>query len=118
MKPNYNLKKNFLYAMDGFREMLKEKAFQIEVFAFIIAVVLLFLFSYPLWAKFFMFSSLFIPLIAESFNTAIEKTVDLITDDFHHLAKHAKDIAAFGVFLSLFVPVFVWSGFIIYFKGF
>ena len=118
MKPKYSLKKNFLYAMDGFREILKEKAFQIEIFAFFIAIILLFIFSYPLWAKFFMFASLFIPLIAEAFNTAIEKTVDLVTDDFHHLAKQAKDIAAFGVFLSLFVPVFVWLGFIIYFKGF
>ena len=118
MKPKYSLKNNFLYAMDGFREILKEKAFQIEILAFFIAVIFLFVFSYPIWAKFFMFSSLFIPLIAESFNTAIEKTVDLVTDDFHHLAKHAKDIAAFGVFLSLFVPIFVWSGFIIYFKGF
>ena len=118
MKPKYSLKKNFLYAMDGAKEILKEKAFQIEIFAFFIAIILLFIFSYPLWAKFFMFASLLIPLIAESFNTAIEKTVDLVTDDFHHLAKHAKDIAAFGVFVSLFVPVFVWTGFIIYFKGF
>ena len=118
MKPKYSIKKNFLYAMDGFKEILKEKAFQIEIFAFGIAFILLFVFSYPLWAKFFMFAFLFIPLIAEAFNTAIEKTVDLVTDDFHHLAKQAKDIAAFGVFLSLFVPVFVWVGFIIYFRGF
>lgn len=118
MKPKYSLKNNFLYAMDGFREILKEKAFQIELMAFFIAVILLFLFSYPLWAKLFMFSSLFISLIAESFNTAIEKAVDLVTEDFHPFAKHAKDIAAFGVFLSLFVPIFVWLGFIIYFKGF
>ena len=118
MKPKYNFKKNFLYAMDGFKEILKEKAFQIEIFSFFIAIILLFLFSYPLWAKLFMFASLLIPLIAESFNTAIEKVVDLVTEDFHPFAKHAKDIAAFGVFLSLFVPVFVWGGFIIYFKGF
>ena len=118
MKPKYSLKKNFLYAMDGFREILKEKAFQIEIIAFFTALILLFIFSYPLWAKFFMFASLFIPLIAEAFNTAIEKSVDLVTDDFHHLAKQAKNIAAFGVFLSLFVPIFVWGGFIIYFKGF
>ena len=118
MKKKYNLKDNFLYAMAGAKELLKEKAFQIEIFAFFTALILLFLFSYPLWAKFFMFASLFIPLMAEAFNTAVEKTVDLVTDDFHHLAKHAKDIAAFGVFLSLFVPIFIWGGFIIYFKGF
>ncbi len=118
MKPKYNIWKNFTYAINGGKEILKEKAFQIEISAFFIAIILLFLFSYPLWAKLFMFASLFIPLIAEAFNTTIEKVVDLVTQDYHHLAKHAKDIAAFGVFLSLFVPILIWLGFITYFKGF
>lgn len=65
-----------------------------------------------------MFASLFVPLIAETFNTAVERAVDLASEDFHHLAKHSKDIAAFGVFLSLFIPISVWIGFIVYFKGF
>ncbi|KYG36114.1 diacylglycerol kinase family protein [Priestia endophytica] len=33
----------------------------------------------------------------EMMNTAIEKTVDLVTRDYHHLAKKAKDIAAGAV---------------------
>jgi len=118
MKKPYSIKNNFLYAMDGAKEVIKEKAFQIELFSFLIGIILLFIFSYPLWAKFIMFASLFVPLIAECFNTAVEKVVDLATEDFHNLAKQAKDIAAFGVFLSLFIPIFVWLGFIIYFKGF
>ncbi len=116
MKPKYSLLKNFTYAMDGGRELFKEKAFKIELFCFVIATVILLFLSYPLWAKFFMFSVLFVPLVAEAFNTAIEKVVDLSSQDFHILAKHAKDIAAFGVFLSIFVPIFVWLGFIIYFS--
>ena len=115
MKPKYSLQKNFSYAMDGAKKLFKEKAFQIELFFFIVAIIILFFLPYPLWAKIFMFCVLFIPLIAEAFNTAIEKVVDLSSQDFHILAKHAKDIAAFGVFLSIFVPIFVWLGFIIYF---
>jgi diacylglycerol kinase len=118
MKPKYNIKNNFLYAMDGAKELFKENAFKIEIIAFILAIIILFFLSYPLWAKLFMFASLFVPLIAESFNTAIEKVVDLAIEDFHKLAKDSKDIAAFGVFLSLFVPIFVWFGFIFYLKGF
>jgi len=115
LKPDYSIWKNFSYAIDGAKELFKEKAFKIEIISFVIAVIILLFLPYPLWAKVFMFCALFIPLIAEAFNTAIEKVVDLSTPDFHILAKYAKDIAAFGVFLSIFVPLFVWLGFIIYF---
>ena len=33
-------------------------------------------------------------VIAEMFNTAIEKTIDMITDEYHILAKIAKDTAS------------------------
>ena len=115
MKPKYNLSKNFFYAIDGVKELFKETAFIIEIFAFLIATAILVLLPYPLWAKIFMFASLFIPLLAEALNTAIEKVVDLVTDDYHILAKHAKDIAAFAVMVSIFITIFVWFGFIVYF---
>jgi diacylglycerol kinase (ATP) len=117
MKPKYSLKNNFLYAVDGAKEVFKEVSFKIEIFFFILMSIILILLSYPLWAKICMFSSMFFPITAEIFNTAIEKTVDLASEDFHHLAKKAKDIAAFGVFISIFIPVSVWCGFIIYFWG-
>lgn len=44
--------------------------------------------------------SIFMVLAAEMINTAIEKTVDLVTRDYHPLAKHAKNIAAGGVLLT------------------
>lgn len=115
MKPKYNLIKNTIYALDGVKELFKESAFKIELVAFVIATIILFILPYPLWAKSFMVASLFIPLLAEALNTAIEKVVDLITDDYHILAKHAKDIAAFGVMLSIFITIFIWLGFIIFF---
>ena len=39
-------------------------------------------------------------VIAEMFNTAIEKTIDMITDEYHVLAKIAKDVAAGGVLIA------------------
>jgi len=39
-------------------------------------------------------------LVAEMFNTAIEYTIDRINDEYHPLAKIAKDIAAGAVFVS------------------
>ena len=39
-------------------------------------------------------------IMAELFNTAIEVTVDLVSPEFHPLAKIAKDIAAAGVLVA------------------
>ena len=44
--------------------------------------------------------SIFMVLAAETVNTAVEKTVDLVTRDYHPLAKHAKNMAAGGVLLA------------------
>lgn len=38
-------------------------------------------------------------LAAECFNTALEAAVDLVTDDYHELARVAKDCAAGAVYL-------------------
>lgn len=52
-------------------------------------------------------------LICETINTSIEKTVDLITEDFNPLAKIAKDVAAGAVLLSSMVALIV--GYILFF---
>jgi len=39
-------------------------------------------------------------LVAEMFNTAIERVIDYINDEYHPLAKISKDIAAGAVFVS------------------
>jgi diacylglycerol kinase len=51
--------------------------------------------------------TIFMVLAAEMTNTAIEKTVDLVTDDHHPLARVAKDMAAGAVLLTAFNAVFV-----------
>ncbi|MBK5211187.1 MAG: diacylglycerol kinase family protein [Coriobacteriia bacterium] len=48
-----------------------------------------------------------IMLASEAFNAALESAVDLVSSDFHVLAKRAKDIAAGGVLLMAFVSVIV-----------
>ena len=44
---------------------------------------------------------------AELFNTAIESAVDLVTTEYHPLAKAAKDAAAGGVLVAAFSSVIV-----------
>jgi len=51
----------------------------------------------------------FIVLIAELINTAIEAAVDHTSENEHPLAKKAKDAASAAVFLSLALLAAVWS---------
>lgn len=57
--------------------------------------------------------SISLVIIAEMFNTAIENTVDLVTDKYHKLAKIAKDVAAGGVLISALNAVAV--GYLIFY---
>ncbi|MBM7584719.1 undecaprenol kinase [Bacillus pakistanensis] len=43
--------------------------------------------------------TMFVMISLELVNTAIERTVDLVTDDFKPLAKQAKDVAAGAVLI-------------------
>lgn len=45
--------------------------------------------------------------VLEVINSAIERTVDLITEEFHPLAKRAKDMAAAAVLIYSFFAVII-----------
>jgi diacylglycerol kinase (ATP) len=56
-----------------------------------------------------LFLSLFIPILAEVANSALERVVDLVTQDYHILAKQAKDAGATLVLLSLILMALIWA---------
>lgn len=60
----------------------------------------------------FILSAIFLVLIAEAVNTAIEDVVDLVTKEIRPLAKSAKDVASFGVLLASIYAATI--GFIIF----
>ena len=108
-KPKHNLYRNGMYAVEGFIDIVKnETSFKwqllmLSVFG-VIAWVLPISFNYSA----VLFVSLFIPVLAEVANSAIERVVDLVTSDYHILAKQAKDAGATLVLLSLIVTTLVW----------
>jgi len=55
----------------------------------------------------FLIAAVFLVLVAESFNTALEKTIDLYTRERNHLAQTAKDVAAGAVLLTSIFAVIV-----------
>jgi diacylglycerol kinase (ATP) len=50
----------------------------------------------------------FLVPIVELFNSAVENVVDLVTKEFHPLAKNAKDIGATAVLFSVVLHITCW----------
>lgn len=108
-KPRYTLFKNTRYALNGLIEVTKnESSFRLQLLLLGVGTLLAWLLPVGMIAHLILSLSLFIPLMAEVTNSAIERVVDLVTSDHHELAKRAKDAGAALVFLSLFFLGAIW----------
>ncbi|MBZ7939327.1 diacylglycerol kinase [Campylobacter sp. W0018] len=109
MKPKYHILNNAKYALEGIMALFKnEMAFRIEICIIIPAILVSFFLKVSLIEHLILIAVLILILIAESFNSAIEACVDLITDKWHQKAKIAKDCASAGVFFSVILALFAW----------
>jgi len=55
-----------------------------------------------------LIASIFVVLIVELLNSAIESVVDRVGYEHHELAGRAKDMGSAAVSLSLFMLIFIW----------
>ncbi len=85
-----------------------EQSLLIHIFLTIIVLItgLYFKISYTNWALILFAMSLII--VTELLNTAIEAVVDLVTEEYHPLAKVAKDCASAAVFIVSLVATGMW----------
>jgi diacylglycerol kinase (ATP) len=108
-KPKFNVFKNVTYALEGAKYVLKsEKSFKTQLMVIAIIGVSLIFINISIKTKLILFFSTWLILIAEAFNSAIERVVDMVTQEYHPLAKEAKDIASFGVLLTFVAIVAIW----------
>jgi diacylglycerol kinase (ATP) len=109
-KPRYTLFKNTRYALNGLIEVTRnEKSFRLQILLFTVGMIVAWTLPISFVHSSVLAVSLFIPLISEVINSAVERTVDLVTFDHHELAKRAKDAGAALVFLSLAMLAFIWA---------
>jgi diacylglycerol kinase len=108
------LKKSFGFALAGIQYTVKtQRNMQIHVIAAILVLLSGFWLQIPRGDVLLVFFSVFLVLIMETINTAVEKVVDLAVDGkVHPLAKIAKDVAAGAVLFSAILAV--CTGFIVY----
>ncbi|MGY3714376.1 diacylglycerol kinase family protein [Sutcliffiella cohnii] len=108
-----SLSKSFFFALEGFMYVLKnERNIKIHI---IIAIFMILLSLYLNISKIewvVLFLIIGGMVVIEIINTAIENVVDLVTEEFHPLAKIAKDVAASAALV--FAAVAVVVGIILY----
>ena len=56
-----------------------------------------------------LIGSVWLVLIVELLNTAVESVVDRVSTDHHELSGQAKDQGSAGVFVSLLLALLVWA---------
>lgn len=108
-QPKYRLLKNTTYALAGLKEVFKnETSFKIELILFMLLTFFIWSIELDFILKTILQTSLFLPLLIELINSAIERVVDLVTIEHHELAKRAKDAGAAAVFISIIMTVIIW----------
>ena len=86
-----------------------EEAFRQEVLLAVVLVpVALWLGQSPL-ERLLLVASWLVVMIVEILNTAVEATVDRISDEQHRLSGQAKDLGSAAVLLSLLLAALVWG---------
>ena len=110
--PRQSLIQAFGHAADGIRASARGRNFKIELGFGIAAIILGIVFGIDATQWAVIAVCIGCVLGGECFNTALEALVDLVSPEYHELAKTAKDCAAGAVFIcsiaSLFVAAFIF----------
>jgi diacylglycerol kinase (ATP) len=97
------------YSLEGLAAAARhEDAFRQELFAFAIALPVALWLGKTGFERALLIGVLFLVLIVELLNSAVEAAVDRISFENHRLAKRAKDIGSAAVMLSIVNAVVVW----------
>ena len=97
------------FSVEGFMAALRfEPSFREDLIFAIILVPFAIILPVNAVSTAVMIAALFLIIIVELLNSAIEWTIDYISTEKHPRAKHAKDMASAAVFLSYLNCIVVW----------
>lgn len=99
----------FFYSLDGLSSGFKnEAAFRQEAILFLLLLPALYFLPVSLPFKIAILAANSLVLIVELLNSAVEAVVDMVSPDYHVLAKRAKDMGSAAVLLSLLFAGGLW----------
>ena len=92
---------SFKYAFRGLKEVISsERNAKIHIFFAAVAIIASVLLKVSVLEFLFVFSSIVLVFFAEIVNTAVEKTLDLISQENNHLVQLIKDMLAAAVLVT------------------
>jgi undecaprenol kinase len=98
------------FALSGIGFLVRnERHFQYHLISAFSVLVLGVFFSLTQWEWLFVLSALFLVLLTEAFNTAIEKVCDEVTLEHKESIKRIKDISAGAVLLAAIYSLVIGS---------
>lgn len=98
------------YSMDGFRTAWRcEHAFRQELMIIVPGVIVALLVPVSLLERIMLIAVMFLVLIVELLNSAIEAVVDRVSLERHPLSKNAKDLGSAAAMLSILLAVLTWG---------
>jgi undecaprenol kinase len=113
-KRKYKYTDTFKFALSGIRvSFIKEKNLKFHFIFGLFVIVLGVIFNLTPTEWMFVLIAVLGMMVVEMINTSIERVVDLVTEQYHPLAKQAKDIAAGAVLIYAILSVLI--GIIIFF---
>lgn len=100
--------KSFVFASSGIWSAVKsERNIRIHLMAAVIVLIMGFFLELTAGEWVVICLTIAGMLSLELMNTAVERTVDLVTAKYHPLAKQAKDIAAAAVFIYAIAAIVI-----------
>lgn len=111
---NRNIIERFNHAVSGIIIAIKtEKNLKIHYAIALIVIGASLFFDFSRTEFLLLLFSISLVVVAEMINTAIERTIDLITKDYHPLARLVKDVSAGAVLISAINSLIV--GYLLFF---
>jgi undecaprenol kinase len=106
---------SFFYAWSGLKQAIRnEQNMKIHLFIALLVISFAFILKIPLYEKIILLLVIGVIISLEVVNTAIERVVDLVTKEYHPMAKVAKDVSAGAVLIFSIFAVII--GILIFYK--
>lgn len=97
------------FSLQGLRHAwMGEAAFRFEALLAVILLPAAMLVQVTTLERIALVGSVFLVLIVELLNSAVEAVVDRVGREHHPLSGQAKDLGSAAVFLALMLALFVW----------
>lgn len=100
----------FFHSFNGIKVCFqKEEAFRQEIYLAVAFMPLAFVVGDTTAEKLLLIGSVFLVLITEILNSAVERAIDRISFERHELSKEAKDMGSAAVMLSVLLAIIIWT---------